>query len=600
MAATTTSCSASPASSDHHVVRVLFDNDEKNAADASTMPDSMMMMLKKSSGEDEEAGGGGFGGGVPKAQNGVPVPEEERQSWSNKREYILTLMGYIVGIGNIWRFPYMCNRNGGGAYLFPFILCLAFMGFPLFFLESALGQFTGRSPLHVWSVCPLVKGMGISMCILSIINFWYFNTIMSWALYYMVSSFQSVVPWSLCGQWWNTPRCSDLTARTANATGASNVTSGWNVTTSGWNVTADGNATLEWGNYPASVDSGNSTDPKKIKVVTAAEEFWQHNVLQVSGGFNEPGHVVWYLAVAQCVVVLFIFLALLKGVKSSGKVVYVTATAPYVVLIVLLVRGVTLPGAVDGIMFYITPDFERLLDPVVWVEAALQVFYSLGPAWGGLIAMASYNKFENNCLRDALLLSFLGEGTSVFGGFAIFSVLGYMAQQTGVPINEVVSAGPGLAFIVYPEAIAMLPLPQLWAILFFFMIITLVVDTQLAGGETVLTVVCDSFPRTLGRRRVLVTGCFSLISLLTSLILVSQGGIYVFQLFDWFIATLTVSTVALVECLVMAWVYGADRFGEDIKMMLGRKPPLMINILWCFIIPALLAVRHDTAGCDPG
>ncbi|KAL8613908.1 hypothetical protein ACOMHN_032898 [Nucella lapillus] len=559
---------------DGHVVKVSLEGDDDNHIEKFSHDDETAMMeTKKDEGDAEmwqAKGSEGTEGG------------EGRQSWSSKREYILTVVGYIVGIGNIWRFPYMCNRNGGGAFLIPFLLCLTLIGFPLFFLETAMGQFTARSPLHVWSVCPLVKGAGISMCLMTIMQVWYSNTIMAWALYYMVSSFQSVVPWSLCGQWWNTPQCTDLTRR-FNDTSA-NVTSAWNKTLTDWENSTSASM------VGPSNETGNGSEPLKMKLVTAAEEFWQHNVLQVSSGFYEPGHVVWYLAVMQCVVILFLFLALVKGVKSSGKVVYVTATAPYVVLVVLLVRGVTLPGAVDGILFYITPDFPRLLDPVVWIEAAVQVFYSLGPAWGALITVASFNKFDNNCYRDAFILTFIGEGTSVFGGFVIFSVLGYMARQTGMPIQDVVSAGPGLAFIVYPEAVSLMPLPQLWAVLFFFMIITVVIDSQMTGAESILTVICDSFPRILRRRRVLVTACFSLVYLLTSLILVSQGGVYVFQLFDWFVATVTVATVGFVECVVMGWVYGANRFGEDIEMMLGRKPPIVINILWCFVNPALLAI----------
>ena len=87
------------------------------------------------------------------------------------------------------------------------------------------------------------------------------------------------------------------------------------------------------------------------------------------------------------------------GVQSSGKVVYVTATAPYVFLIILFFRGITLPGALNGIKYYIVPDFSKLLEFRVWTEANLQIFYSLGPAWGGIITMASYNKFHNNCYR---------------------------------------------------------------------------------------------------------------------------------------------------------------------------------------------------------
>lgn len=81
------------------------------------------------------------------------------------------------------------------------------------------------------------------------------------------------------------------------------------------------------------------------------------------------------------------------------QVVYFTATFPYVVLFILLIRGATLPGAVDGIIFYIKPNFTKLAETKVWYDAASQVFYSLGITFGGLITMSSHNKFNNNCNR---------------------------------------------------------------------------------------------------------------------------------------------------------------------------------------------------------
>ncbi|XP_076450373.1 sodium-dependent proline transporter-like [Babylonia areolata] len=532
----------------------------------------------------------------PTADSDADSVSEERHTWGSKREYLLSVLGFSVGVGNIWRFPYLCNRNGGGAFLIPFILAVILIGIPMFFLETVLGQFTGRSPLHVWGFCPLIKGAGAAMSVMAVIVFWYYAVIMSWSVYYMVSSFQSTVPWTRCDGWWNTPNCtntaysSHVRAGLNNSDSAvssnltltsmlsSNLTSMLNGTdgVSGWNGTGVYNST-----------AGNGT---ALRLVPAAEEFWQRNVLQVSSGFYETGHLVWYLAIAQVAVFLTIFLALLKGVKTSGKVVYVTATAPYILLTILLVRGATLPGAGRGILFYITPDFKRLLDAKVWVEAAIQVFYSLGPAWGPAITLASYNKFHNNCLRDSIFVSIVGEATSVFGGFTIFSVLGYMSYQSGVPIDKVVSSGPGLAFIVYPEAISLMPLPQLWAILFFFMLITAAIDTELACGETVMTVICDQFPHTLAKRRTLVTGVVIFFLMVTSLIFVSQSGVYWFQLVDWFVASYNLTSVAILEVFVIAWVYGADRFAEDIEMMIGRKPPVIMRILWCFVSPIILVV----------
>ncbi|XP_070201024.1 sodium- and chloride-dependent glycine transporter 2-like [Littorina saxatilis] len=519
--------------------------------------------------------------------SGADTEEDfERHQWSSKREYMLSAIGFCVGVGNIWRFPYMCTRNGGGAFLIPFVLSLIVIGMPLMFLEMSLGQFTGRSTVHSLSVCPLAKGVGYAMAVLSLVAFWYYNTIQGWALYYLVMSCQTTLPWSLCGQWWNTPSCTDFSTAFKSGHGnhdntsvlAANASSDWYNAT---NVIA-GAVMLNMTSAP--------TNMTEVKQVSSAEEFWQHNVLRVSGGLHEPGELVWYLVVALGAATLFLFLALVKGVKSSGKVVYVTAIAPYVVLTILLVRGATLPGALDGILFYLTPDFSRLLDPQVWVEAVLQVFYSLGPAWGGIPTMSSYNKFNNNCLRDSIILTFVCEGTSIFGGFAIFAVLGYMARETGLAIDKVVSSGPGLAFIVYPEAISRLPIPQLWAVLFFIMIFTLCCDSLLANGECVLTVLIDRYPRTLTRHRMLVSAIFCVVCFLLGLPFVTQGGIYIFQLVDWFIATLSVLLISLLQCIVIAWVYGADRFGADIEMMLGRRPPMYMKILWCFVTPLVLLV----------
>ncbi|XP_061171790.1 sodium- and chloride-dependent creatine transporter 1-like, partial [Saccostrea echinata] len=120
---------------------------------------------------------------------------------------------------------------------------------------------------------------------------------------------------------------------------------------------------------------------------------------------------------------------------------YITATLPYLLLIVILIKGLTLPGSTDGILFYIRPDFDKLASVQVWLEAGIQVFYSLGPAWGPLFTMASFNKFNNNCYRDSIILSMISEGTSIFGGFAIFTIVGYMAHVAGKPVDKVVQAG---------------------------------------------------------------------------------------------------------------------------------------------------------------
>ncbi|CAH1405413.1 unnamed protein product [Nezara viridula] len=162
-----------------------------------------------------------------------------------------------------------------------------------------------------------------------------------------------------------------------------------------------------------------------------------------------------------------------ENILVRQQAVWVTALAPYVVLFILLIRGVTLPGAEIGIQYYLTPQWHKLLNTKVWIDAASQIFFSLGPGFGTLLALSSYNKFHNNCYRDAILTSSINCLTSFLAGFVIFSVLGYMAHVQGKSVDQVGLEGPGLVFIVYPEAIATMTGSVFWSIIFFLMLITL-------------------------------------------------------------------------------------------------------------------------------
>ncbi|XP_042312769.1 sodium-dependent proline transporter-like [Sceloporus undulatus] len=118
-----------------------------------------------------------------------------------------------------------------------------------------------------------------------------------------------------------------------------------------------------------------------------------------SSGLGDPGPVRWPLALCLLLAWIVIFLCTLKGIRSSGKVVYFTATFPYLVILVLIIRGATLEGSIDGVRFYLSTDWSRLGSAQVWNDAASQIFYSLGIGFGGLLSMASYNKFDNNVIR---------------------------------------------------------------------------------------------------------------------------------------------------------------------------------------------------------
>ncbi|XP_023117909.2 sodium- and chloride-dependent betaine transporter-like [Amphiprion ocellaris] len=482
---------------------------------------------------------------VPNGYLKTPIKVEARGHWGSKAEFILTVMGAIIGPGNVWRFPYLCYRNGGGVFFIPYILFIFTCGIPLFFLETSLGQYTSQGGITCWRrICPLFQGMGYASTLIITFSATSYIVILAWAFFYLFSSFSAELPWATCGNYWNTDSCLDV--------------------------------------------SRNLSMESRLNSTLPVVEFWQRRVLNISGGIEEVGSLRWELVLCLILSWVICYFCVWKGIKSTGKAAYFTATFPYVMLLILLIRGVTLPGAKDGIIYYLYPDISRLADAQVWMDAGTQIFFSYAVGLGFLTSLGSYNTYNNNCYRDCFYLCLLNSATSVVAGFAIFSILGYMTYEQGVDISEVAESGPGLAFIVYPRAVATMPMPQLWSVCFFLMIILLGLDSEFVGLECLMTSLCDLFPTYLRqgfRRELLLLGICSTCCLL-GLSLVTEGGMYLLQLLDHHVCSgTTLLLLSLSQSVSIAWVYGADRFYGNITDMIGYRPHSFMKYCWCYITP---------------
>lgn len=303
----------------------------------------------------------------------------ERGNWDSPLEYMLSMIGYAVGLGNIWRFPYLCYENGGGAFLIPYVIMLILAGIPLFFLEVSIAQFSSSGPIKLWDVCPGFRGIGIMMVVYSAYVALYYNTIIAYSIYYFFSTLAKTVPWKTCEGY----------------------------------IYLNQNCVTE-----APVE--NTTE----QYFSPADIYFREH-LQKYVPMNDPQawELVWTIIVCLIAAWTVVFFIIIKGVKSSGKVAMFAAVFPYVVLIALFFRGVTLPGAGQGISYYIgaDSDFSKLTDMNVWRQAATQIFFSLSAGWGGLHALSSYNKFNNNVLKDTLIVCVVNCMTSIFAGFAILA-----------------------------------------------------------------------------------------------------------------------------------------------------------------------------------
>uniref|UniRef100_UPI0035900744 sodium- and chloride-dependent creatine transporter 1-like isoform X2 n=1 Tax=Myxine glutinosa TaxID=7769 RepID=UPI0035900744 len=506
------------------------------------------------------------GEGSPRRDGDVIKTTPKRQEWSRPLDFIMLCVAYAIGLGNIWRFPYLCYRNGGGVFLIPYIVSALLAGIPCFMMEVALGQFMKQGGIGMWNIAPLFRGIGFSSLVLVFYSNIHYALILSWAVYYLVESFTTgELSWASCGHTWNTLSCQEQVGCLNSSAGAIG-------------------PALHMSNTTCNKTNGS------VEPVSPVVEFWERNVLQASGGLSEIGSVSWKMLLCLLATWIIIYLCLWKGIRLTEKVVYFTAMFPYLVLFVLFVRSVTLPGASVGIMYYLKPDWSKLGHPRIWMDASTQIFYSYALGFAALGTLGSYNSFHTNCYRHSLTLAIINSSTSFFGGFLVFSVLGFMAQEQGLHISEVATSGPGLAFIAYPKAVALMPLAPLWAALFFLMLVMLGLDSQFVCVEAFITAFTDLLPEKphyfLRRQSILALYCA--FNFLLMICFVTKGGIYIFQLLDSY----AVSGVPLLwqifwECIIVAWVYGGERFMSDMTLMIGYRPVFILKWCWAAFTPLL-------------
>jgi len=467
---------------------------------------------------------------------------QERQEWGRKAEFILAVVGFAVGLGNVWRFPYLCYKNGGGAFFIPYLLMCFLGGIPVFFLELSLGQFMKQGGIACWDLVPLFRGVGVASAVCVFFCNCYYIMVLAWAIFYMIESFKafngSGLPWLGCDNWWSSGKDCYIPETT--------------------------NYTTECHPY---VNFTETINGRQTPVAT----YWENRVLGVTDDIHTQGQMRWEILGCLAIAWILVWLIVCRGPKSSGKAAWVTALYPYFVLTALLIRAVTLPGAMEGIKFYLKPDFSRLAYTEVWIDAGTQIFFSYAIGLGALTALGSYNKYDNNCYRDAIILSFVNSFTSFFAGFAVFAFLGFMSCESGIDIKHVATSGPGLAFQVYPKGLTMMPHSPFWAVAFFSMLLNLGIGSQFVGMESFLTAVSDLIPA-LQKHRAKFSLFVTFICFSVGSAFCMEGGFHTFKIFDRFGASgFALLWLSFWESIAIGWGYGGDKYLRDIGRMCQTK-----------------------------
>ena len=431
----------------------------------------------------------------------------------------MAAVGSAVGLGNVWRFPYVCYENGGGAFLIPYFVALFTAGIPMMILEFSVGHWARSSPPKAFKkIGKKWEWVGWWTVLMPFILAAYYVVVMAWCFSYMIYSID-----------------------------------------------------LRWG--------------------INAEQFFLKSFLGITsspaviGGLRVP-ILLGLLAVWVCV-----FIILYKGVKRIGKVVALTVPIPTILLIILTIRGLTLPGAIEGISYYLTPNFSCLLDVNVWLAAYAQVFFSLGLAQGIMITYASFLHKKSDITNNAFIVSLADAGTSFLAGFTVFSVVGYLAVSQGVGITELGIGGPNLTFITYPTAISLLPFAaSFFGMIFYVALLTFGIDSAFSMIEPVTSGIHDKWKISKAK----ATGIVCTFGFFASLIFATGGGLYWLEIVDHFIANFGLVVIGLVECLVLGWMYKIHKLREHANktsdILIGKWWDILIKFVIPFVLCILLAV----------
>jgi len=361
---------------------------------------------------------------------------QPRPQWRSRTGFILAAIGSAIGLGNIWRFSYLCYKNGGGAFLIPYIIALFIVGIPLMILELGIGhKMRGSAPMSLaridrkwewagwWAVLIVMYGIML-----------YYSVIIAWCLNYVFFSFN-----------------------------------------------------LAWGSDP--------------------NDFFFNQYLQISSGAFDVGDIripiLWSLLGVWFCCWFIVFFGVQKGVERANKIFMPLL---FILISILVFWSVSLKGAAEGLAVYLKPDFSRIMEKEIWIDAFSQIFFTLSLGFGIMIAYASYLPRQVNIVKDALIISIGNCVFSVFAGFAVFGTLGYMAYSTNQPVSEVVDKSIGLAFVSYPQAISLMPgFAKLFGVLFFGSLVIAGLSSGISIVEAFASALIDKF--NYGRRSVVTFLC---------------------------------------------------------------------------------------------
>jgi NSS family neurotransmitter:Na+ symporter len=449
------------------------------------------------------------------SKNQLSEAHHPRPQWKSRMGFILAALGSAVGLGNIWRFSYLCYKNGGGAFLIPYLVALLVIGIPLLILELGIGhKMRGSAPMSFAKVHRGWEWLGWFSVLLTMFGIMlYYSTVIAWCVSYVFFSFD-----------------------------------------------------LSWG-----------ADPNA---------FFYKEYLQLGSGPFDLGHIQTNVLLALVAVWFMcwfiVYFGVQKGVERANKIFMPLL---FGLILFLVLWSVSLEGAMKGIKVYLTPDFSALTNRQIWIDAFTQIFFTLSLGFGIMVAYASYLPRKANIVRDGLIIAFGNSLFSFVAGFAVFGTLGYMATVQGVEVSEVVDKSIGLAFVTYPKAISLMPaFAKLFGVLFFSSLVIAGLSSAVSIIEAFSSAIIDKFHY--GRRSVVTF--LSVSGFAGSIIFTAQSGLYWLDILDHFITNYGLVIVAILQCVLVGWIYKASKLREHLNKVGDMKLHPAWDVCVKYVVPGTL------------
>jgi len=453
--------------------------------------------------------------------------------FNNFMQFWLTCLGFAVGYGNIWRFPYLLYNNGGGVFLIPFSVWIIFISFPIYYLETSYGQLYRRT-LHTYFDSIDSRFVGVSFSVVWLVFFMavYYNGLIAWSCNFFLLSFQKQLPWAINDH----------------------------------------------------MDSGSDNSWN--------ENYFKRDFLNMSENILDINHYMPWIIASFVIVTVITFITEFRSLGTAQFAVWIFIPSAYIILFILFIKGLMLEGRSIGWTYLFKPEWDKIFTFQIWIDAASQSIFSAGLGIHAVILFASHKTRGESILSPSVGVPILNFLTSIFASITLFSFIGHESFKTGVPIQDMPIDGLELAFVAYPALLSTFPFPQFWSALFFLMLVFIGLSTQFAFVDVACTFIQGLFFRFnyLHVSKTLLTLVFWIVILIIDILLIaSDAGYHWIKFFDHYVVGLNLVIWITLQIIIFAHYLPIEDIEARVESK-GEKFPWIYKIMLKYITPVLWGI----------